>query len=326
MRLRYWMCALFCLILAACRTIPEYTPTPILVPTVPPPTMVPLPSIPPATAATDLPPASPVPDAGSTSLITGPVVTQVQFALALDENNQPIYPADEFVFGVTRVYVSVDYVGLGEIDQLESVWSLEGTPFIASPFEWGEGESGASQLVLYLEDPLGIRRGDWTWELKSGGEVLGAGAFRISGEPVYFNETWGLSFDPPPGWAINSETDNMASFGSPNQDFGLVLRVSPVATDGPTEAQEAAAVDLALLQQTYTEALTVGITPTQFIGLPAVLSQIRFSDGSGPKVVWVISAADQENHYSLWMLSDVAKGDLGRQILQSVALGVRLQD
>jgi hypothetical protein len=56
------------------------------------------------------------------------------------------------------------------------------------------------------------------------------------------------------------------------------------------------------------------------------LSQIRFSDEGGPKVVWVISAVGGGKHYSLWLLSDVARANLSREILQSVARGVRLDE
>ncbi len=330
---RYLVWGLFCLALAACQSTPNPTSTPVLVPTTQPPiapltvepapatvTTAPLPSPTSLAEATPSPPSSPTP------VVVGPTVTRVQFALDLDENNQPVYPAERFVFGVTRIYVVADYAGLDGIEQLESVWSLEGVPFIASPFEWAEAEPDAGRLILYLEDPMGVRRGQWTWQLKSGDEVLGEGGFRISGEPGYVNQTWGLSFDPPSGWYKNSEIENLVSYASPDEDYGLLVRVDEVGEAGPTEAEQAAALDLDLWQQTYTQAHTVSLTPTQLSRLPAILSQIRFRAEDSPKVVWVVSAVGGDKHYSLWLLSDVAQADWGRQILQSVARGVRLDD
>jgi hypothetical protein len=233
----------------------------------------------------------------ATSSAPGMTLTDVQFALDVDQTGQLIYPATEFVFGVTRIYVRFAYQGLGDVTEVESTWYLNENPVVSGTLVWDGGDAGNE--VIWMEDPNGIERGQWLWELTVDGAPLGGGVFTIGGEPRYVNAAWGLSFDPPVTWQLESEEEDFVTFSSPDQRRALALRVAP-ETAGLTETVTA---DLALFQTNHPEAEVVATQDVTVGGAKAILQQVRYTDqGSGDQLLYIVSSLHARSAYTLWVL------------------------
>ena len=276
---------------------PTLMPSPNATPTILPATFV----VPSVAAAT----ASPIPT--FTVATVGWALTDVQFALDTDQTGELIFPATEFPFGVTRIYVRFTYEEMGDVRQVESRWTLNGNPVSPSALAWDGGAEG--DYVIWMEDPEGLGRGQWRWELTAGADVLGGGAFTISGQPGYVNETWRVSFEPPPTWERTSEQENFVTFSSADQRHALAL----TATPGAAELPEIVAAQLALFRADHPDAKVVATTETTMNGRPALLQRVRYVDtGSGvqepstpenvEQLLFIVSAINAGSGYSLWVL------------------------
>lgn len=233
----------------------------------------------------------------ATAPIPGMAITDVQFALDVDQTGQLVYPATEFVFGVTRVYVRFAYQGLEDAAEVESTWYLNRNPVVSGTLAWDGG--GAGSYVIWMEDPNGIGRGQWLWELAVGDIPLGSGTFTIGGESRYVNAAWGLAFDPPATWRLESEEEGFVTFSSPDRRQALALRLA-LATAGLTET---VAADLELFQETQPEAQVVATQDVTMGGARAVLQQVHYTDQErGDQLLYVVSSLHAGSAYSLWVL------------------------
>jgi hypothetical protein len=237
--------------------------------------------------------------------ISGPTLMDVRFALDVDQSGQLIYPAREFVRGVTRVYVRFSYQGFEDVTELESVWYLNRNRVSVGRLPWDGGEAG--DYLIWVEDPNGLGRGEWRWELivtrdardEGGPTPIGGGMFLISGAAGYVNETWGLSFDPPASWDVVSETADFVTFSSPDGRQGLALRFALGAVALP----EVAAAYLKLFLEEHPEAEVVATEEVTMNGEEALLQQVRYTDQeSGEQFLFSASALHAGSAYSLWVL------------------------
>jgi hypothetical protein len=281
-----------------------------------------------ATPATPSPTATftLVPLPSDTPLPTSTALPEVQFALDVDETGQLIFPATEFVFGVTRIYVRFVYQDLADVTQIRSVWYLNQNPVVSGTFDWDGGDAGA--YVMWMEDLNGVGRGQWRWELTAvqrtrdvvDAAPLVSGAFTISGEPRYTQTTWGLSFDPPPMWKTESEMDELVTFSSPDRVGALALRVTS-ATVGLTGT---AALDLAPFEADYPDAKVVATEQVTMNGEAAILQQLRYTDQqSGDQVLYIVSALHGDRAYSLWMLGPAEADTRLRELLLPTLRSIR---
>lgn len=285
---------------------PSSTPLPTLTPTLPPP--------PTATATSTPAPATPS--------ASGPALTEVQFALDIDQTGQLVFPATEFVYGVTRVYVRFAYRGLEDVTEVASAWYLNENLVVSGTLAWSGGAEG--MYALWVEDPNGLGRGEWRWELVLDGAVLGGSSFTIGGEPLYTNATWGLSFDPPAGWTLEAEEVSFVTFSSSDQRQGLALRVAP----GAASLEEAAAADLAAFQADRPTAEAVATQEVTMGGEKALLQQIVYTDQeSGEQLLYLVSAPHADLTYSLWILGPADEVATLQSLLVTTLRSIRfLQD
>jgi hypothetical protein len=283
-----------------------------------------LPSRVPATATTTTTPLAPAP----TVPLSGPALTDAQFALDVDETGNLIFPATDFVFGVTRVYVRFAYQELGDVTEVESKWYVNQNPVSSSTWVWDGDEEG--DYVIWIEDSGGLVRGQWRWELIAEGSVLGGGIFTIGGDPSYINEGWGISLDPPATWELESEGDNVVTFASPDQRRALALTASPATAELP----EIAAADLALFQADHPDVEVVVTDEVTMNGKTALLQQVRYAGQNpgdqGPtekesdgQFLYIVSAIRDDSAYSLWMLGPADDATELERLLTSTLLSVR---
>jgi hypothetical protein len=269
---------------------------------------------------------TPAPLPSDTPLPTATALPQVQFALDIDETGQLIFPATEFVFGVTRIYVRFVYRDLADVAQVRSVWYLNQNPVVSGTFDWDGEETGA--YVMWMEDLNGVGRGQWRWELTAVQRTQGvvddaplvSGAFAISGEPRYTQSAWGLSFDPPLTWKTESETDNLVTFSSPDRVGALALRVMSATVD----LTGTAALDLVLFETDYPDAEVMATERVTMNGEAAILQQLDYTDQqSGDQALYVVSALHADRAYSLWMLGPAKADTKLRGLLLSTLHSVR---
>jgi len=221
----------------------------------------------------------------------------VQFALEVDQEKQLVFPATEFTYGVTRVYLRFTYRGLEDVREVRTVWYLNENLVSAGMLAWDGGESG--DYIIWIEDPNGLGRGEWRWELSVDGDSLGGGAFTIDGSPGYVNVGWGVSFDPPLGWIIETESEDFVSLSSRDRRYAVALRVAAAAAD----LAEASAADVALFQRDHPEAQVITAEETTMNGEEALLQQLRYTDQrTGEGVLFVVCAFQSGSAYSLWVL------------------------
>jgi hypothetical protein len=314
--------------LSACSKRPETQSTPAPVPSS---TAV---AIPKEAGPADTPTALPatatptVVSATSTATqpISGPTLTDVQFALDVDQSGRLIYPAREFVRGVTRVYVRFSYQGFEDVTEVESVWYLNRNRVSFGGLTWDGGEAG--DYLIWVEDPNGLGRGEWRWELvvtrnarsEDGPTPIGGGAFLISGAAGYVNEAWGLSFDPPASWEVVSETADFVTFSSPDGREGLALRFAPEAVALP----EVAAAYLKLFLEEHPEAEVVAMEEVTMNGEEALLQQVRYTDQeSGEQFLFSASALHAGSAFSLWMLGPAEEVTMLRTAMMATLHSIR---
>jgi hypothetical protein len=127
------------------------------------------------------------------------------------------------------------------MSEVRTLWYLNENLVSAGKLAWDGGESG--DYIIWVEDPNGLGRGQWRWELSVDGNSLGGGAFTIGGSPGYVNAGWGVSFDPPLGWIIETESEDFVSFSSRDRRYAVALRVAAAAA-----TWQASAADVALFQ------------------------------------------------------------------------------
>lgn len=240
-----------------------------------------------------------------TATVPASGLTDVRFALEVDETGQLVFPATEFLHGVTRVYVRFSYRGLGDVTEVRTKWYLNENLVSSGTLDWDGGEAG--DYVIWVEDAEGLGRGQWEWELvsiqRAGGREddtsLGSGAFTIGGEPSYVNQAWGLSFDPPGSWEITSERADFVAFSSPDQRQALALRAIPQASD----LAQVSSAELALFQEDHPEAQVVMAGDITMSGEEALLQQVRYEDPEGgEQFLFIVSALHDGASYSLWVL------------------------
>lgn len=301
---------------------PPPSPTPFPTSTTPPlqPTHTPTPT------PTQVPPSPTVPPTPP-----GPSVTNVQFALDVDEYGQLIYPGEAFVFGVTLVYVRFDYRGLGDVKEAQSTWYLNDNVLTSGVMTWDGGDAGA--YILWAQDPAGLGRGEWRWEFAVGDAVIGSGAFSVGGEPSYANPAWGLALDQPTTWKIVSEEKNFVTFSSPDQQQALALHVIPLAA-GLTETlalsaslalTQALAADLATFQQSYPDLQVVESQDVTISGEKALLQEARYADPeSGEQVLYIASTLYAGSAYNVWMVGPADGNDVLRALLMATLRSIRL--
>ena len=256
-----------------------------------------------------------------TAPTSGPALVEAQFALDVEQNGQPVFPATEFVFGVTRVYVRFVYQGLGDAENVESVWYQNENPVSTGNLTWDGGDAGT--YIIWIEDPNGLGRGEWRWELVVGDAVLEGGAFIVGGAPRHVNEDWGLSFDPPTSWTIESENPNYVTFSSPDQGRGIALRYIPQAI----ELSESAAAELALFLEDHPAAEVVAEEEATMYGEAAVLQHVRYPDQErGEQVLFIATALHAGSTYSLWVLGPSDDVSTLKTLLTSTLRSIRFFD
>ncbi len=260
------------------------------------PTLLPLTTTPALRPVTSTPMLDTV-TAGATIPVSGSGITEVQFALDVDETGQLIFPATEFVFGVTRIYLRFAYQGLEDVKEVETIWYLNENRVSSGKLAWDGGDAG--EYLIWVEDPIGLGRGQWRWELVADGVSLGGGAFAIGGEPRYLNELWGLSLDPPATWEIASERSDFVTFSSPDRRQALALHVSPEAA----ELAETSAAELALFREDHPDADVEATDEVTMGGERALAQHVRYTDQErGEQYLIIVSALHGGAAYNLWML------------------------
>ncbi len=295
------------------------------------PADTPTPHIPTRVLATAVAAAPRIPT--PTAPLSGPALTDVRFALEVDEAGGLVFPATEFVQGVTRVYVRFSYQELGDVAQVESKWYLNENRISSGKMAWDGDAEG--DYVIWIEDPDGLGRGQWRWEMIADSNVLGGGTFAIGGGPGYSNEAWGVSFDPPPTWELASERDSFVTFSSPDQRQAVALRVAPATG----KLSKSAAADLALFRVDHPEAEVVGTEEVTMNGKAALLQQIRYVDQgatesgsedqesggeeSSEQLLFVVSAIHADSAYSLWVLGPADGAGELKRLLAASLLSVR---
>jgi hypothetical protein len=250
----------------------------------------------------------------------------VQFALDVDEGGELVFPATEFPFGVTRVYVRFSYRGLEDVSEVATVWYRNENVVSSGTLAWDGGKEG--DYIIWIDDTQGLGRGQWRWELLAlpqsgeGGEstTLGGGAFRIESGAGYVNEGWGITFDPPPSWELASESADSATFSSPDELLALALRVAAE----PDEGGEGLTPDLAVFQIDHPEAEVVASEEVTMNGEEALWQQVRYLDQEGGEAfLFVVSALYGGSAYSLWMLGPVDEVETLKTLLVATLHSVR---
>ena len=114
----------------------------------------------------------------STGTTGGPAIANVLFSSDVTPDAQPIEPTTTFSADTTEVYASFDFSGFEGVQEVYSVWSLDGEPVVSGTVPWDEpAPSGRTYIYLQYED--GIPAGEWEWALYAGDVYLGGGTFRV---------------------------------------------------------------------------------------------------------------------------------------------------
>jgi hypothetical protein len=245
-------------------------------------------------------------------------VTDVAFALDVSPSGALVFPASEFVYGVTRVYVRFSYQGLGALEEIESRWYLNDNLISTGLLAWDGGDQG--DYLIWIEDPNGLGRGEWRWELVTAGEPLGGDAFVVGGEPRYVNPDWGISLDPPAAWEIASEQASFVTFSGPDERVALALRVAPA--EGGLE--DVAAADLEIIQTDHPGAELVTAEPVTMSGAQALLQQLRYDDPERhQESLFVVSALRAGVSYSLFLVGPADQEATLKRLLGTTLHSIR---
>jgi hypothetical protein len=254
----------------------------------------------------------------------------VQFALDVDsQTGELIFPANEFVFGITRVYVRFDYQGLRDVTEAQSTWYLNENLVTAGVMTWDGGDAGA--YIIWAENSEGLERGEWRWEFAVDGVPLGDGAFTVGGEPRYTKPAWGLALDPPMTWEVASEEENFVTFSSPDQQQALALRVAPLATGltetATVELTTTITFDLAPFQQEHPDIEVVDTQDVTVSGKEALLQEARYVDQErGEQVLYIVSTLHAGAAYNVWMLGPADSADVLHALLLTTLRSIRLDE
>jgi hypothetical protein len=248
----------------------------------------------------------------------GPALKDVQFALDVDPYGELIFPAQAFVHGVTRVYARFAYERMEEVQALQTIWYLNDNPVSEARIDW-DG-TGAGHYLIWIEDPAGLGRGSWRWELWADGRNLGGGGFSIGGAARYTSEAWALSFDPPPAWELETETEDFVSFSSADQQSALALRVAPQGVP----LSETAALDLTVFQTEHPDAHVVTRDETTLGGEPAILHQLRYAAAEGNEgLLLIVTAIHRQTAYNLWLLGPAEIEDTLKRLMVTTLRSIR---
>jgi hypothetical protein len=290
-----------------------FTPRSNETPTRPPPTLVP------NTATVTAPASTPT----TTVPPSGPAVTNVRFAMEADVAGDLVFPAYEFVYGVTRIYVRFAYQELGNVSELQTAWFLNENLVSSSKLAWDGDEEG--EYVIWIEDPTGLGRGEWRLELSAAGDVLGGASFIIGGAPSYVNEMWRVAFDPPPTWEVDSAQEGFVTFSSPDQRQALAFRIGP----GVSTLSEAADTEVVVFQKDHPDAEAIATEEVTMNGEPALLTEVRFAEPatagqeSVEQALFIVSALYGDSVYSLWVLGPAEETPELKRLLVSSLLSIR---
>jgi hypothetical protein len=239
----------------------------------------------------------------------------------VDERGKLVFPATEFVFGMTRIYVRFLYRGFGAVESAESVWYQNENPVSSGSLTWDGGDSGA--YIIWVEDSSGLGRGEWRWELVVEGAVAGGGQFTVGGAPRHINEDWGLSFDPPASWTIESESPDFVAFSSPDAGRGIVLRREP----GVASLSEGSAAELALFLRDHPAAEIVAEEEATMYGEAALLQQVRYAGPeSREQFLFIVTALRGGSTYSLWVTGPSDDVSTLKTLLTSTLRSIRFFD
>jgi hypothetical protein len=245
-------------------------------------------------------PAAVLATATATVLPSGPALTSVQFALEVDPSGQLVFPASDFVSGVSRVYVRFAYTGFDGITELESTWYLNDNRVSRSILRWEGGKEG--DYLIWIEDPSGLNRGQWRWELLYQDGVVGGSSFVVGEGPRFVSDALGIGFDPPATWTQESETADFVTFSSPDQLQGIALHT----TSGFAGLAELAAADVERFRGDHPDAEIELAEDVTMNGEPALLHRIGYHDPErGEQELFIVSAIHNELGYSLWVLGPV---------------------
>jgi hypothetical protein len=229
-----------------------------------------------------------------------------------------IYPADQFVFGVTRVYVRFVYQGFQNLRQARSIWSLNNNPIVSNTMTWDGGDQGA--YVIWMEDARGIARGQWGWEFTNPSGLLASGTFTVGGESGYTNPAWGLAFDPPVNWELTSEEESFVTFTSPDQQRAMAMLVAPASGT----LTETVASSLALFEPDHPDLELLTTQPTVMSGATALLQQVRYTDENGnAQRLYMVSAHHADLAYTLWVLGSAQEAPKLQTLLTTVLHSIR---
>ncbi len=294
------------------------SPTPALAPTMAPALPAPT-SAPTAVPTTTSPEPTPIPPSPTAPPPPpGPAVWNVQFALDVETNGDLVFPATQFVYGVTRVYVRFSYQGLGGVHSVETNWYLNDNLVSPGQMAWDGGDSG--DYIIWAEDPTGLGRGQWRWELVANDAVLGGGVFTIGGEPRYAKPAWGITFDPPLNWQIESEQENFVTFSNPDGQQGMALLVGP----GDIALEQVAADVVAIFQTDHPDAALIETRETTMNGQAAVLQKVRYTDAeNGEQYLAIVSALHGERAYTLWVLGPAQEATALQETLVAALFSMR---
>lgn len=124
-------------------------------------------------------------------------ITSLVFAVAVDEEGQPIGAANVFPPYVTEVYAVFEYEGFEGITEYSVEFSLNGTPDVASTLELSGDNSGQTWIRRYNEE--GLEPGTYICELSVQDRLLARSEFLVLGSSVLLEETFD---DPESGWDV----------------------------------------------------------------------------------------------------------------------------
>jgi len=117
---------------------------------------------------------------------TGPQVTNVKFAEAINRRGEAINPATQFDSGITDLYATFDFSGFEDQADFTYVWYSNGQEILRDGFAWDSGESGSNWVSAY--DEKGLADGFTELEILYNGTSIYRGGVNVGAkstiEPV----------------------------------------------------------------------------------------------------------------------------------------------
>jgi hypothetical protein len=168
------------------------------------------PAVPLETPAEPVPLSTPVAPTPTSPEATGPSFYDIFFASAITADEQPIDTATEFSPGTSAVYAFATYQGMTDGSDCESVWYLDGSEAVRTPFVWSAGTSGGPLMIAYVEQEGGLPSGIYEWELYVDGQLAVGGSFPISDlSSVLFEDDFS---DPGSGWEVGDYDEGSVGY------------------------------------------------------------------------------------------------------------------